>query len=924
MMFQSSADTNRYFNFKIKNSFNVLIIHNPIYTKTSCALSVKKGSFDEPDDVGGLAHFLEHMLFMGTKKYPGENDFGEFLAKHNGYSNAYTGEEVTVYYCDVDSAKTEELMDRFLSFFTCPLLKEDSVKREISAVNSEFLNSLTSSHWRTDALLKEFMIDGVKEKRFTFGNEDTLRRNDILEKVTDFYKNSYSSDIMNLVVCTNFDVFKLEHFIKAFCHETFFKKENNFNSTTSKNIHEKSKSNDNTLTLFERLFLKCEKDPSIYDNFYFIKENRTKIFNPEYFSKVIQFEPLDDKKELIVTKILPPLILFYKTNPLGYISFMLTSKEKGHFLSRLKSNKLGFDVSFSCEHYETYTKLTISVELTELGATNYVDVLDLLLNSLNKIKIDQTEYFRLRRLHAEEFEFSSMENPLNLVERLAPLLYYYPYDYILNHEYIFENYSYEIIKGIVQDLIDTSSWIILLSKKDENFDFTETLYNVKYKILESYAPTFEKFESENKEPEKDRFLNQNVILEPKKRDTELFKTENGCILYVFDSLFKVPKSEVYLMLSSDEIYKNEVIFEIYVKLLEDFINERNSRSFINCHVRMDFEVIDFKICFKIYGFSEAIPCFGQLLLFYLNEIPLTRFDVIKRELENEYIETISRSPFKRIREVFKSKLMNGKTTEEKLKILKTIDKCIIRLPKNYFTEIVAVGNIELPHLVTFYEKLVKNKKMFKYSINTNFESLSFETIDQNNNLMALFYKVNDYRESIEFVQVIHDEFGNVVSRGKVGAFDELKNSVIARFILTIGHDDFFNELRTIEELGYVVGSDIMNFLSTEFLVFYVQSEKSVEFLEERIKKFVSDLEIKIKEMDDLEFQTFKESLIAYYEEPIYSLEELSHQVVDLWAKSRVDLFINNRYALIGKELTKNDLLNSKILTNPIKLFSTKK
>ena len=64
----------------------------------AAALCVNSGSFHEPKDAPGLAHFLEHMVFMGSKKYPDENKFDEFLSARNGWSNAYTDAENTLYY----------------------------------------------------------------------------------------------------------------------------------------------------------------------------------------------------------------------------------------------------------------------------------------------------------------------------------------------------------------------------------------------------------------------------------------------------------------------------------------------------------------------------------------------------------------------------------------------------------------------------------------------------------------------------------------------------------------------------------------------------------------------------------------------------------------------------------------------------------
>ena len=53
-------------------------------------------SFSDPDDLPGLAHFTEHMLFLGTDKFPAENEYSTFLNAHGGSSNAYTDSEDTV------------------------------------------------------------------------------------------------------------------------------------------------------------------------------------------------------------------------------------------------------------------------------------------------------------------------------------------------------------------------------------------------------------------------------------------------------------------------------------------------------------------------------------------------------------------------------------------------------------------------------------------------------------------------------------------------------------------------------------------------------------------------------------------------------------------------------------------------------------
>ncbi len=50
-----------------------------------------KGHLEDPWEYAGLAHFLEHMLFLGTEKYPDQAEYKEYLGKNSGSSNAYTG-----------------------------------------------------------------------------------------------------------------------------------------------------------------------------------------------------------------------------------------------------------------------------------------------------------------------------------------------------------------------------------------------------------------------------------------------------------------------------------------------------------------------------------------------------------------------------------------------------------------------------------------------------------------------------------------------------------------------------------------------------------------------------------------------------------------------------------------------------------------
>jgi hypothetical protein len=75
-------------------------------------VSVSVGSWSDPPSVPGLAHFLEHLLFMGSAKYPLENELDTFLSSHGGHSNAHTELEYTCYEISVLPAHLHGGMDR--------------------------------------------------------------------------------------------------------------------------------------------------------------------------------------------------------------------------------------------------------------------------------------------------------------------------------------------------------------------------------------------------------------------------------------------------------------------------------------------------------------------------------------------------------------------------------------------------------------------------------------------------------------------------------------------------------------------------------------------------------------------------------------------------------------------------------------------
>ena len=137
----------KFYSNKLSNNIKYTLIEDKNIEDTTVNVSIKVGYFSEPKNYNGLAHFLEHMLFLGSKKYPIENYFDSKLKSYGGFSNAYTSLFETVYYFNVLSKHFEEILDIFSRFFIDPLFDKKSVEREINAIDSEHLKNINNDGW---------------------------------------------------------------------------------------------------------------------------------------------------------------------------------------------------------------------------------------------------------------------------------------------------------------------------------------------------------------------------------------------------------------------------------------------------------------------------------------------------------------------------------------------------------------------------------------------------------------------------------------------------------------------------------------------------------------------------------------------------------------------------------------------------------
>ena len=90
-----------------------ILIKDPSTNKSSASLNLQVGTALDPRPMYGTAHFVEHMLFLGTEKYPGESEYADFMQKVGGRKNAFTTLTNTNFHFDCAGPAFSEALDRF-------------------------------------------------------------------------------------------------------------------------------------------------------------------------------------------------------------------------------------------------------------------------------------------------------------------------------------------------------------------------------------------------------------------------------------------------------------------------------------------------------------------------------------------------------------------------------------------------------------------------------------------------------------------------------------------------------------------------------------------------------------------------------------------------------------------------------------------
>ncbi|HEJ3761999.1 pyrroloquinoline quinone biosynthesis protein PqqF, partial [Pseudomonas aeruginosa] len=158
----------------LPNGLRLHLAHDPAASRAAAWLRVAAGSHDEPSAHPGLAHFLEHLSFLGGAAFPGDERLMPWLQVCGGQVNASTRGRTTDYFFEVTAEHLGAGLARLIDMLARPLLDIDAQRREREVLEAEYLARSADEQTQIDAALALGLPAGHPLRRFAAGRRDSL------------------------------------------------------------------------------------------------------------------------------------------------------------------------------------------------------------------------------------------------------------------------------------------------------------------------------------------------------------------------------------------------------------------------------------------------------------------------------------------------------------------------------------------------------------------------------------------------------------------------------------------------------------------------------------------------------------------------------------------------------------------------------
>ncbi|KPY39522.1 Coenzyme PQQ synthesis protein F [Pseudomonas syringae pv. rhaphiolepidis] len=196
----------------LANGLNVVLCHEPRLKRCAASLRVAAGSHDAPRAWPGLAHFLEHLLFLGTERFPASENLMTFVQRHGGQVNASTRERTTDFFFELPQAVFAQGLERLCDMLARPRMTMADQLREREVLHAEFIAWVGDSASRDQARRLASINPQHPLRGFHAGNRYSLSVPNpaFQQALQDFYRCFYQAGQMTLCLSGPLPMAELE------------------------------------------------------------------------------------------------------------------------------------------------------------------------------------------------------------------------------------------------------------------------------------------------------------------------------------------------------------------------------------------------------------------------------------------------------------------------------------------------------------------------------------------------------------------------------------------------------------------------------------------------------------------------------------------------------------------------------------------
>ncbi|MBV4549892.1 pyrroloquinoline quinone biosynthesis protein PqqF [Pseudomonas sp. SWRI102] len=184
----------------LANGLQVTLRHVCGLKRCAAVLRVAAGSHDAPEAWPGLAHFLEHLFFLGTERFPTGQNLMAYVQGHGGQINARTSERTTDFFLELPPAAIASGLERLSDMLRHPRLDEDSQLREREVLHAEFIAWSQDAAAQRQVALQDGLSAAHPLRGFHAGNRDSLAvsQPEFQTALHGFYQRFYQGGQMTL------------------------------------------------------------------------------------------------------------------------------------------------------------------------------------------------------------------------------------------------------------------------------------------------------------------------------------------------------------------------------------------------------------------------------------------------------------------------------------------------------------------------------------------------------------------------------------------------------------------------------------------------------------------------------------------------------------------------------------------------------